>query len=141
MNYLRIAIAGLAASVAYFVVGGALFGLIPQLRDEFRKYPAVYRDQGGIKSTMPLGIAAMFLSIVVLATIYSLAYRGGSGLWEGARFGLLVGLFALGAFVVHNYVNLNIGLGITGQQAVAYLVEWLVVGVVIGLFYRPNTTP
>lgn len=138
MNYLRIAIAGLAGTIAYFVMGGLMFGLLPQLRDQFRKYPAVYRSQDGIKSVMPLGMAAMLVSIVVLAVIYSFAYRGGSGLWKGARFGLLVGLFALGAFVVHNYVNLNIGLGITGQQAVAYLIEWLVVGIVIGLVYRPT---
>ncbi len=137
MNYLRILLAGLAGTIAYFAVGGLLFGLLPQLRDAFRQYPAVYRDQEGIKRVMPLGMAAMLLSIVVLAAIYALAYRGGPGLWEGARFGLLIGLFALGAFVLHNYVNLNIGLGLTGQQGVAYMLEWVVVGVVIGLVYRP----
>jgi len=140
VNYLRIVMAGFAGTLAYFVVGGLLFGLMPQLRNEFRKYPGVYRDQDGIRSVMPLGMAAMLLSILVLAVIYALAYRGGSGLAEGARFGLLVGLFAFGAFVIHNYVNLNIGLGITGQQAVAYFLEWLVVGVVIGLVYRPSLT-
>jgi hypothetical protein len=41
--------------------------------------------------------------------------------------------------VVHNYVNLNIGLKLTLQQAAAYFVEWLVVGTVIGLIYRPAT--
>jgi hypothetical protein len=46
-------------------------------------------------------------------------------------------VFALGSFVVHNYVNLNIGLRLTLQQAAAYFVEWVVVGVVIGLIYRP----
>jgi hypothetical protein len=38
---------------------------------------------------------------------------------------------------VHNYVNLNIGLKLTVEQAGAYLVEWVVTGVVIGLIYRP----
>jgi hypothetical protein len=38
---------------------------------------------------------------------------------------------------VHNYVNLNIGLKLTVQQAVAYFIEWLVVGIVLGLIYRP----
>jgi len=28
-------------------------------------------------------------------------------------------------------------LKITGQQSIAYFVEWLVVGIVIGLIYRP----
>jgi uncharacterized membrane protein len=64
-------------------------------------------------------------------------YRGGSGIAEGARFGALIGVFAVCAFVVHNYVNLNIGLALTVGQAIAYFVEWTVAGVVIGLIYRP----
>jgi hypothetical protein len=64
-------------------------------------------------------------------------YRAGYGVAEGALFGVLIGVFALGAFVVHNYVNLNIGLTLTLQQAVAYFIEWIFVGIVIGLIYRP----
>ena len=41
------------------------------------------------------------------------------------------------SFVVHNYVNLNIGLKLTLEQAVAYFVEWVVAGIAIGLIYRP----
>jgi uncharacterized membrane protein len=69
--------------------------------------------------------------------IYAMLYRGGSGLAEGARFGTLVGIFAICSFVIHNYVNLNIGLKLTLQQSVAYFIEWLFVGMVIGLIYRP----
>jgi uncharacterized membrane protein len=64
-------------------------------------------------------------------------YRGGSGIAEGARFGALIGVFSICSFVVHNYVNLNIGLKLTMEQAVAYFVEWVVAGIVIGLIYRP----
>jgi len=137
MNYARIGLAGLGATVAYFVIGGLLFGLLPQLRDEFRKFPAVYRTQEDIRTVMPVGMAAMFLSILVLAVIYALAYRGGSGVAEGARFGALIGIFAVGAFVLHNYVNLNIGVKLTMQQAAAYFAEWTIVGIVIGLIYKP----
>ncbi len=137
MSYSRIALAGLGATVAYFVAGGLLFGLAPMLRDEFRKYPAVYRTQDGIKAVMPVGMIAMFLSILVLAAIYAMTYRNGWGVVEGVRFGMLVGIFSVGAFVLHNYVNLNIGAKITTQQSLAYLFEWTVVGTVIGLIYRP----
>ena len=107
MDYSRIALAGLGATVAYFVVGGLAFGALPQLRDEFSKYPAVYRTQEGIKAVMPAGMVAMLLSILVLAVIYAMACRGGPGVAEGARFGVLIGIFAEGAFVFHNYVNLT----------------------------------
>jgi hypothetical protein len=136
MNFTRIALAALGAFVAYFVLGGLSFALVPSLRNEFLKYPAVYRSQEAIKSVMPAGMAAMFLGMVALAVIYAMLYQGGSGVAEGARFGVLIGVFAVCAFVVHNYVNLNIGLKLTLQQSTVYLVEWIVTGMVIGLIYR-----
>ena len=53
--------------------------------------------------------------------------------------GALIGVFAVGSFVVHNYVNLQIGIGLSVRQGIAYFVEWVIVGVVIGLIYRPAT--
>jgi hypothetical protein len=138
MNILRIVFAAIGAIVAYMALGFVLFGLIPSLKTEFLKYPAVYRDQQGQMNHMPLGMAAMFLSMLTLAVLYALVYQGGSGLAESARFGALIGLFAIGSFVLHNYVNLNIGLKLTLQQSAAYFIEWLVVGIVIGLIYRPS---
>jgi len=137
MNFTRIALAGLGGFVAYFVLGGVLFAALPALRNEFLKYPAVYRSKEGQMSHMPAGMIAMFVGIVVLAVIYAMVYQGGSGVAEGARFGALIGLFSVCAFVVHNHVNLNIGLKLTVEQSAAYLLEWIVVGIVIGLIYRP----
>lgn len=138
MNFTRIALAALGAFVAYFVLGGLSFAVLPWLKNEFLKYPAVYRSQEGIKSVIPAGMAAMFVAMLVLAVIYAMLYQRGSGFAEGARFGTLIGVFAVCAFVVHNYVNLNIGLKLTLEQAAAYFVEWTVVGIVIGLIYKPT---
>jgi hypothetical protein len=137
MNHTRILIASLCAFLAYFIYGGLLFGLLPWLRTEFARYPAVYRSQEGIKSVMPLGMIAMFVALVAIAVLYAMVYSGGSGVVEGARFGSLIGIFAIGSFVVHNYVNLNIGLKLTVQQSIAYFVQWVLVGIVIGLIYKP----
>jgi len=136
MNYARIFLAAFAAFLVYFVIGGLWF-TIPAFRAEFSSYPAVYRSQESVKSVMPGGMAAMFLSMVVLAVLYGMVYKGGSGLAEGARFGALIGLFSVCAFVIHNYVNLNIGLRLTVLQGITYLVAWVITGVVIGLIYRP----
>ena len=54
------------------------------------------------------------------------------------RFGALIGVFVVCAFVVHNYMLLNIGLTLTLMQAVAYFIQWTVVGTVIGLLYKPS---
>ncbi|MGD0830521.1 MAG: hypothetical protein ABR907_06240 [Terracidiphilus sp.] len=137
MSIPRIILAALAAFVAYMGVGALAFGLIPALRTEFLKYPAVYRDQSGQMSHMPIGMAGILVSILSLAVLYGLIYQGGSGLMEGARFGAIIGVFAIGAFTLHDYVNLNIGFKLTLQQSLAYFLEWFIVGVVIGLIYRP----
>ena len=137
MNYLRIALAALGGFVAYFVIGGMLFGLLPSLKAEFQKYPAVYRPLEGQMSHMPIGMAAMFVAILALTVIYAMTYRSGSGISTGAAFGALTGAFTIGSSVVHTFVNLNIGRKLTLQQSAAYFVEWVVVGIVIGLIYRP----
>ena len=143
MNLTRIALAALGGFAAYFILGGLVFGLFPSLKDEFLKYPAVYRSQPGQMSHMPAGLVFMFLAIVALAVLYAMSCPGVSGFAEGVRlgalFGALIGLFAIGSFVVHNYVNLQIGLKLTVQQAVVYFVEWIITGLVIGLIYRPPT--
>jgi len=137
VNVPRLALAALAATVAYFVVGLAIFGLLPSLAAEFGKYPTVYRTEDAMKAVMPVGMAATFLGIFVLAILYTMLCRGGSGVAEGVRFGALIGTFAVCAFVLLNYVNLNIGRKLTLEGAVAEFAEWMVVGLVIGLVYRP----
>jgi hypothetical protein len=137
MNYSRIFLASFAAFVVYFVIGGLWFS-IPAFRAEFSAHPAVYRSQESVRTVMPGGMAAIFVSMLVLAVLYAMLYKGGSGLAEGARFGALIGVFAICAFVIHNYVNLNIGLRLTILQSATYMVAWLITGIVIGLIYRPR---
>ncbi len=139
MNYSRIILAALGGFVAYLAVGFVVFALTAAtMKREFAKYPAVYRPQESMKGVMPFGMAAMLVAILVLAVLYAMVYRGGSGLAEGARFGALIGLFVVCAFVVHNWMMLNIESKLTLYQAVSYFVQWAVVGVAIGLIYRPR---
>ncbi len=87
---------------------------------------------------MLFGMAAMFAAILALTVVgFAPLRHQGAGLPEGTRFGALIGVFAVGSFVIHNYVNLNIGLKLTLQQGAAYFVQWVVVGLVIGAIYRP----
>jgi hypothetical protein len=141
MNYPRILLASLCAFVTYFIYGGILFGILPWLRTEFAKYPDVYRSQDGIKSTMPFGMLAMFVALVAITVLYAMLCLTGSDIAAGARFGALIGIFAVGSFVIHNYVNLKIGLRLTIQQSIAYFVQWVLVGIVIGLTYKPAVQP
>ena len=141
MNYLSLALAAFGGTVASFAFGFLVFWLAPGLIKEGHKYPAVFRPKEEMKTVMPIGFVASFMAILVVAIIFAMIPQGGSGTTEGARFGVLIGIFVVCAFVLHNYVNLNIGLKLALGQAVAYFVQWTIIGIVIGLIYKPLATP
>jgi len=141
MSYSRLGLAALGGTVAYFAFGFLVFWLVPALINESRKYPAVFRAKEKMMGVMPIGLVATFIAILVVAMIFAMIHQGGSGTTEGARLGVLIGIFVVCAFVLHNYVNLNIGLKLALGQAVAYFVQWTIVGIVIGLIYKPLATP
>jgi hypothetical protein len=141
MNYASLALAALGGTVASFAVGLLMFWLAPGLIKEAHKYPAVFRPTDEMKTVMPVGLVATFMAILAAAVIFAMIHQGGSGATEGARFGVLIGVFVVCGFVLHNYVNLNIGLKLALGQAVAYFVQWTIIGIVIGLIYKPLATP
>jgi hypothetical protein len=140
MNYSRLGLAALGGLVASFAFGFLVLWLVPALIEEGHKYPAVFRPKEEMMTVMPIGIVATFIAILVVAIIFAMINQGGSGPTQGARFGVLIGIFAV-CNVVHNYVNLNIGLKLALGQAVAYFLQWTIVCIVIGLIYKPIATP
>jgi len=140
MNYSRVALAALGGMVASFAFGFLVLWLVPALINEAHKYPAVFRSREEMQSVMPIGIVATFIAILVVAIIFAMIYRGGSGPMEGARLGVLFGIFAI-CNVLHNYMNFNLGLKLALGQAAAYFVQWTIIGIVIGLIYKPLATP
>lgn len=139
MNYSRLGLAALGGTVASFAFGFSVIWLAPALINEGHKYPAVFRPREEMMTVMPIGIAATFIAILVVAIIFAMIHKGGSGTTEGARLGVLIGIFAV-CNVLHNYMNLNIGLKLALGQAAAYFVQWTIIGIVIGLIYKPLAT-
>ena len=137
MNYSRTVLAGLGATVAYFALGFLLLAVLP-LADEVRQFAAVHRPEESMQRVAPVGLGAMLIAMIALATLYASAYRSGAAVAQGLRFGVLAGVFAAGSFVLHNYVSLNISLRLALLQALAYFVQLLGAGVVIALIYRPS---
>ena len=140
MNLPRLGLAALGGMVASFAFGFLVILLVPSLLDEAHKYPAVFRPQEEMMTVMPIGIGATFIAMLVVTIIFAMMYRGGSGPAKGARLGVLIGIFAV-CNVLHNYMNFNIGLKLALGQAAAYFVQWIIVGIVIGLIYKPLATP
>lgn len=135
MNLTRITLAALAALLAYFIVGGIFF-TIPAMRAEFAKYPAIYRTGEAINSVMAVGVLGILLAIGAAAAIFARMHPAGAGVKAGIKFGVVLAVFQLGSFVLHNHMNLNIGWRLSLLQGISYTAEWIVVGVVISLVYR-----
>jgi hypothetical protein len=135
MNLTRIALAAFAALIAYFIVGGIFFA-IPAMRTEFAKYPAIYRTGDAVNSVMAVGILGLLLAIGAAAAVFARMYPTGAGIQAGIKFGVLLAVFQLGSYVLHNHMMLNIGWRVSTLQGIVYTAEWIVVGVVISLVYR-----
>ena len=141
MNYSRLALAALGGIVTYFAVGTLVFFLVPSLINEARKHPALFRPEEEMKTFMPIGMVGTLIAILIAATLYAMTSQGGSSAASGARFGILMGVFVVCGFVLHNYANLRIGLKLTIGQSLAYFAQWTIVCTVIGLIYKPVTMP
>lgn len=138
MNYPRLGLAALGGTVAYFACGFIVFWLVPALINESRKHAAVYRSQEEMTGVMPVGIGGTFIAILVVAIIFAMIQQGGTGAAGGLRLGVLIGIFVVCAFVLYNYMTLNIGLTLALGQAAAHFFQWTIVGIVIGLIYKPH---
>src|SRR5580765_7021974 len=99
MNYASLGLAALGGTVASFAFGFLVFWLVPGLVKEGHKYPAVFRPKEEMMTVMPVGFVATFLSILVVAIIFAMVHQNGSGTVQGARFGVLIGVFVVCGFV------------------------------------------
>src|SRR6266851_1208599 len=136
MNFGRLVAAAVAATVWDAIYGFCVYGVL--LAPEFAKYPNVYRSNEAGMAYLPLMFAGILVAMIVAAAIYAKGYEGGSGVSEGARFGVLLAVFVTAAFAGVNYAVLNIGRRLALSVAAAGFVEWLVAGIVIGLVYKAD---
>jgi membrane protease YdiL (CAAX protease family) len=135
MSYTRLALAAVVATVVDMIYGFAVYGTA--LANEFGRYPGVFRHMDEINTKMPFLIVGTLVAMFAVAYIYAKGYEGGSGIQEGLRFGALIGVFAVGYIAVGNYVVMNIGRRLAVSMAVAGFVEWVVVGMALGVMYKP----
>ena len=140
MNYGRIVLAGVVATVVFFIYGFLVHGWLIA-RDYIPDPEGVYRSGDAARAHTPFGLAGIFLAILVFTTIYAKGYDVGSGVREGARLGVLFGIFMVGAFVAVNYGTINISEKLAMEIAASALLEWTLVGIVVGLVYKPVVTP
>jgi hypothetical protein len=136
MNYGRLVGAAAAATVVDAVYGYLVYGVL--LASEFARYPDIYRPPEFAATYLPPMFLGIFIAMFAAVAIYAKGYEGGSGMAEGVRFGAVLAFFVAVLTASVAYGTLNIGRKLTLGLLVAGLVEWLIVGIVIGLVYKPS---
>ena len=136
MNYGRLALAAVAATIVDGIYGFLVYGML--LSGEFGRYPSVFRASDA--QHLPVMFAGILVGMFAVSYIFAKGYEG-RGQIEGARFGVLVGILNAGYFVGTDYGILNIGRKLAVEMAAAGLIEWTLVGLAIATVYRPAPAP
>ncbi len=139
MNYGRLVAAALAGTLVDAVYGFLVYGML--LAGEFGRYPGVYRGKDAPPVFLMCMFGGIFVAMLVAVVIYSKGIESKGGAGEGMRFGALIGVFVGVLFASISYGTLNIGRKLTVMMAAAGVVEWILVGTVIGAVYRGERAP
>jgi hypothetical protein len=140
MNYKRLALSAIVATVVDMLYGFAVYGTA--LAGEVSMYGGgVFRPIEAVNARLPWLVVGLLLAMFMASYLYAKGYENGRTVQEGFRFGVVMGLFAIGYIVIGNYVVTRIGRRLSVYMAAAGFVEWVLVGIAIGLVYRPRTRP
>ncbi len=133
MNLPRLVLAAVVAWLAFLVLDALLGGML--LADLYRTERAVLRPAE--EANLALEVVGALVGFLAFAYAYVKGYEGGSGAWEGLRYGVLVALM-LGAFGVSwAYVTFPISARLAFARTIETVVEFSLYGVIVGVLYKP----
>lgn len=136
MNFARVGLAALAAWAVYLALGFLIHGVMLADLWAALQRDGVARSAATGSALMPLGFGLALPGALAFAYGYAKGYEGGPGVQEGLRFGVLIGLMLVTFGLVWNYVTFRLPLQYLTSIAVATVIQFAAVGMVVGLIYR-----
>jgi len=79
----------------------------------------------------------VLIGFFAFAYAYAKGYEGGSGLQEGLRFGVLVGIMLCTFVTIWEYMVWPVGSRLLAAWLIDYIVEFALYGIVVGAIYKP----
>ncbi|MEE9199728.1 MAG: hypothetical protein V3U26_08070 [Dehalococcoidia bacterium] len=126
----------LLAVLAGFVGNSVAYAILEELLLKGYMAKEVYEPAGASVGGAPLMAFVAVLSMsLIMAYIYPKGYQGGKPLYEGSRFGILLGLFAGIPFGIFFGLMFSIGSVPALVLILVYALEVAVAGLLIGLVY------
>jgi hypothetical protein len=135
MNFMRVAMAALAAWVLYMVMGYLVHAVL--LRDLYMQYSGLMRPEAQAQAILPVNFGVVLVGFFAFAYAYAKGYEGGNGLQEGLRFGVLVGIMLCTFGTIWEYMVWPVGRRLLAAWLIDYIVEFALYGIVVGLVYKP----
>lgn len=136
MNYPRLTMAAVAALIVFFVYGFLVEGIL--IRKDFAPSATLYRSSDAQMKYMPFGIASVLVGLFAAAALYAKWCGATSGAISGLQFGLLIGVFTACVHALSNLVTMNMDLKLGLEITVSTFFGWVLVGLTIGLIYKPR---
>jgi nucleoside permease NupC len=136
MNLSRVALAGVVAWVAFCAIGFLAHAVF--MKDLYLAHASIMRPEAEANQRLLLAFGASLLGMLAFAYAYAKGYEGGTGIQEGLRFGVLVGVMLIAFVVVWDYMTYPLSRTFLFALVVDYIVEFAIYGVIVGLIYKPR---
>jgi hypothetical protein len=128
----------MAAVVAWVVYLGVSFVVHTVILDTlYRQHLSAMRPEAEQAAILPVGFVFALVGFFAFAYTYAKGYEGSSGIQEGLRFGVLVGILICCFRVIWDHMVWPVSLQLTTAWIVEYIVEFALYGTVVGLVYKP----
>jgi len=134
MNVKRFALACVAVYLVYQVLSFVINMYV--LGDTYAALSHVWRPEAEMMSKMWITFLTSAVWTVLFCYIFTRGYEG-KGIMEGARYGLLMGLFYGVTVSYESYMVYPITLGLAHAWAIITVVMSVVAGTVVAAIYRP----
>jgi hypothetical protein len=86
---------------------------------------------------MPLGMLFALVALLAAVALYAGWCGSTSGAVKGLQFGLLLGVFVACIHPISNLITMNMDTKLGLEIAASSAIGWILVGLVIGLIYKP----
>ena len=133
MNIKRWLFAFIAASIFMFAFEFVWHGML--MKDSYMEVPALWRDDAAMQSRFPFLLLGQVVIAFFFVAIYSRGFAG-SGVAGGVMLGLLLALMHVGGTLIQFAVQ-PLTAKIIGLWAAGGLIEFAIIGAIVGAIYKP----
>jgi hypothetical protein len=135
MNFPRVAMAAITAWVVHFAMGFLVHSVL--LNDVYMQHVSIMRPESEAMAILPVAVGVSLIGFFAFAYAYAKGYEGGSGLQEGLRFGVLVGIMLCSFAAIWQYMVWPASSSLLIAWLIDFIVEFAIYGMIVGMIYKP----